>query len=39
MDQRLKFKTQTIKLSENRRVNLYKPGFANGFLDMTSKHQ
>ena len=40
MDQRLKFKSQTTKLSEeNIRFNLYKPGFANGFLDMTSKHQ
>ena len=36
----LNLKARTTKLlEENIRVNLQKPGFGNGFLDMTSKHQ
>ena len=36
----LNLKARTTKLLEvNIRVNLQKPGFGNGFLDMTSKHQ
>ena len=34
----LKFKSKTIKrLKENIGVNLYVPGFGNGFLNMTPK--